>query len=96
MEVVSFIDPQGNKLYCVGPFREKAQASRAAAGLERISAAPERRAKGSITARCRAIFDLLGAGKSRQELISECERQGVNRGTAATQYQRWKKASAHA
>jgi hypothetical protein len=39
MEIVSFLDPQGGKLYCIGPFRDRAQASRAAAGLDRISAA---------------------------------------------------------
>lgn len=92
MEIVTFLDPQsGGKLYCIGPFRDKAQASRAAAGLERISAAPDERPRGEITARCWAIFDLL-KGKPRAELLAECGRQHINAGTAATQYQRWKKA----
>lgn len=91
MEVVTFIDPgNGAKLYCIGPFRDKAQASRAAAGLERISAAPDDRPRGAITQRCWAIFELLKA--PRAALIAECARQGINAGTAATQYQRWKKA----
>lgn len=94
MEIVYFIDPQGNKLYAIGPFREKAHASRAAAGLERISAIPQYQGRGSITKRAWAIFNLL-SGKSRTELIAECERQGINKGTAATQYQRWKKAAAN-
>jgi hypothetical protein len=91
MEVVTFLDPQGNKLYCIGPFREKAQASRAAAGLDRFSAAPDDRPRGAITARCWAIFDLL-SNRPRHELIAEAAKQGINAGTAATQYQRWKKA----
>jgi hypothetical protein len=91
MEVVSFIDPQGNKLYCIGPFRERGQASRAAAGLERISAIERDRPQGHITGRCWAIFDLL-AGKPRHELIAEAAKQGINAGTAATQYQRWNKS----
>lgn len=91
MEVISFIDEQGNKLYCIGPFRERAQASRAAAGLPRISAAIREPHAGSITRRCIAIFDLL-KGRSRADLIAECERQGIKKGTASTQYQRWKKA----
>jgi hypothetical protein len=93
MEVVSFIDPHGNKLYCIGPFSERAQASRAAAGLERISAIERDRPKGAITGRCWAIFDLL-AGKPRHELIAEAAKQGINAGTAATQYQRWHKSRA--
>lgn len=97
MEIVSFIDPaSGSKLYCIGPFSERAQASRAAAGIERASSPASRKPEGSITKRARAIFDLLGAGKSRRELIAECERQGINKGTAATQYQKWKKAGAAA
>ena len=93
MEVVTFLDPHGDKLYCIGPFRDKAQASRAAAGVERISAAPDNRPKGAITNRCWAIYDLL-EGKPRAILIAEAARQGINSGTAATQYQRWKKARA--
>lgn len=91
MEVVSFLDPHGDKLYCIGPFREKAQASRAAAGLERISANERDKPRGAITNRCWQIFDLL-EGKPRAELIAEAARQGINPGTAATQYQRWRKA----
>jgi hypothetical protein len=91
MEVVTFLDPHGSKLYCIGPFRDKAQASRAAAGVERISASPDDRPRGAITARCWHIYDLL-AGKPRAALIAEACRQGINSGTAATQYQRWKKA----
>lgn len=91
MEIVSFIDQDGHKLYCIGPFREKAQASRAAAGLERISAIPRDKPKGAITGRAWAIFDLL-AGKPRKDLLEECKRQGIQAGTAATQYQKWRKA----
>lgn len=91
MEIISFLDAKGHKLYAIGPFSEKAQASRAAAGLERISAIPQKGQRGAITKRCWAIFDLL-AGKSRQELIAEAKRQGINEGTAATQYQRWRRA----
>lgn len=91
MEVLSFIDPDGNKLYCVGPFRERSQASRAASATERSSAAPSQRERGAITKRCRQIFDLLD-GRPRKTLIAEAARQGINSGTAATQYQRWKKA----
>lgn len=91
MEVVTFLDPHGEKLYCIGPFRDKAQASRAASGIERITAAPDNRPRGSITHRCWAIYDLL-RGKPRAALIAEAARQGINSGTAATQYQRWKKA----
>lgn len=93
MEVVSFIDPQGQKLYCIGPFRERAQASRAAAGLDRISAYEGDRPHGPITGRCWAIYDLL-QGKPRHELIAEAAKQGINAGTAATQYQRWRKSRA--
>jgi hypothetical protein len=96
MEVVSFIDPQGNKLYCIGPFRERSHASRAAAALPRISAQGRERPKGAITARAWAIFDLLGSDQPRAALLQECERQGINKGTAATQYQKWRKASAAA
>jgi len=91
MEVVTFLDPNGNKLYCVGPFRDRAHASRAAAGVERAQAQPQEKPRGSITNRCWQIFELL-AGKPRAELIAECARQGINAGTAATQYQRWRKA----
>lgn len=91
MEIISFLDAQGHKLYAIGPFSEKAQASRASAGLERISASLRKPERGSITKRCWAIFDLL-SGKPRLELIAEAERQGINKGTAATQYQRWRKA----
>jgi hypothetical protein len=91
MEIVSFIDEHGDKLYCIGPFREKAQASRAAAGLDRISANERPRPQGKITARCWAIFDLL-QGKPRHELIAEASKQGINSGTAATQYQKWRKS----
>jgi hypothetical protein len=91
MEIVSFLDPQGGKLYCIGPFRDRAQASRAAAGLDRISANERDRPHGAITGRCWAIYDLL-AGKPRHELIAEAAKQGIKASTAATQYQRWKKA----
>lgn len=93
MEIISFLDAKGHKLYAIGPFSEKAQASRAAAGLERISAIPQKGERGAITKRCWAIFDLL-KGKPRLELIAEAKRQGINEGTAATQYQRWRKAHA--
>lgn len=93
MEIVSFVDPQGNKLYCIGPFREKAAASRASAALDRISAAPRDKPSGSITGRCWAIYDLL-EGKPRSALLAEAARQGINTGTAATQYQKWRKARA--
>lgn len=95
MEIVSFIDEQGTKLYCIGPFRERAHASRAAAGLARISANERDKPRGAITARCWAIFELL-RGKPRRELIAEAAKQGINPGTAATQYQKWHKASASA
>jgi hypothetical protein len=91
MEIVSFIAEDGRKLFAIGPFSEKEQASRAAAGLARLSAAPDHRPRGAITKKAWAIFDLLSA-KPRGELIAECERQGINRGTAATQYQKWLKA----
>lgn len=95
MEVVSFIDQNGHKLYCIGPFREKAAASRAAAGLERISAYEGDRPHGAITGKAWAIFDLL-QGKPRHELIAEAAKQGIKASTAATQYQRWKKARSSA
>jgi hypothetical protein len=91
MEVLSFIDEKGGKLYAIGPFRDKADASRASAGLDRISAAPRDLPSGAITGRCWQIYDLL-QGKPRHELIAEASRQGINAGTAATQYQRWRKA----
>lgn len=90
MEIVSFIDPQSGKLlYCIGPFSDKAAASRASAGLAKIAASPIKRPQGPITKRCWDIFDLLGERLSRQQLIAECERQGVLRGTAAAQHSRW-------
>lgn len=88
MEIVSFIGPNNERLYCIGPFSDKAQASRASAALDRISASPAAPERGAITRQCWAIFDLL-KGKPRSELIAECSRQGINAGTAATQYQRW-------
>ncbi len=91
MEILSFIDEHGGKLYAIGPFREKGEASRASAGLDRISAAPRDLPSGAITGKCWAIYDLL-RGKARAELIAEAARQGINAGTAATQYQRWRKA----
>ena len=91
MEIISFIGPNNEKLYCIGPFSEKAQASRAAAGLERIAAHHQQPARGAITRQCWAIFDLL-KDQPRSQLIAECARQGINEGTAATQYQRWRKA----
>lgn len=90
MEIICFLDSQNQPIYAIGPFREKAQASRAAAGLERISAIEDRKPRGPITRRAWAIFDLL-QGQSRQALIAECEKQGIKRGTASTQYQLWKK-----
>ena len=90
MEIVSFIGENGRKLYAIGPFSDKAQASRAAAGIAKISASPRKRPHGPITGRCWDIFDLMGAKLDRSGLIAECERQGINRGTAAAQYGRWK------
>lgn len=93
MEILSFIAADGKKIYAIGPFSEKAQASRAAAALPRICAAPDSRPRGAITRKAWAIFDLLSA-KPRSELIAECERQGINKGTASTQYQKWRRAHA--
>ncbi len=91
MEILSFIDENGGKLYAIGPFRDKAHASRASAGLDRISAAPRDLPSGAITGKCWQIFDLL-EGQPRRALIAEASRQGINAGTAATQYQKWRKA----
>ena len=91
MQVISFIDPaSGKTLYCIGPFSEKAQASRAAAGLPNAASPASKRPSGPITKRCWDIFDLLApSGLSRAQLLAECERQGVLKGTAAAQYSRW-------
>lgn len=95
MEIISFIDPSSGKpLYCIGPFSDKAAASRASAGLANASAAPRKRPQGPITKRCWDIFDLLGDKLARPALIAECERQGIIKGTAVAQYSRWKAASA--
>jgi len=95
MEIISFIDQaSGKPLYCIGPFRDKAAASRASAGLGNASAPASKRPKGPITKRCWDIFDLLAAKQDRAGLIAECERQGIIRGTAVAQYSRWKAASA--
>jgi len=95
MEIISFIDPKSGKhLYCIGPFSDKAAASRASAGLANAAAAPRKRPQGQITKRCWDIFDLLGDKLARGALIAECERQGVIKGTAVAQYSRWKAASA--
>lgn len=60
----------------------------------------------SIVKKVWVICDLLNAqadkkaarsgtgevGVARKEILAECERQGINRGTAATQYQKWRKS----
>lgn len=95
MEILSFLDPaSGKNIYCIGPFREKADASRASAALAKPQASLRKHPKGPITKRCWDIFDLLGQKLSRSALIAECERQGIVRGTATAQYSRWKMASA--
>ena len=95
MEIISFIDQaSGRTLYCIGPFSDRAAASRASAGLGNAAAAPLKRPHGPITKRCWDIFDLLGAKLGRAALLAECERQGISKGTAAAQYSRWKAAHA--
>lgn len=94
MEIISFIDPQSGKtLYCIGPFSEKAAASRASAAIGNQAAQPRKRPQGPITAKCWAIFDMLSPKLGRAELIKECERQGIAKGTAGAQYSRWSAAS---
>lgn len=94
MEILSFIDPKsGSKLYCIGPFSEKAAASRASAALAKPQASLRKRPQGPITKRCWDIFDLLGRKLDRSALIAECGRQGIIKGTAVAQYSRWKQAS---
>jgi len=95
MEVVAFIAEDGHKLYAIGPFKDKASANaaadRASAGLNASPASMRHRPSGAITGRAWAIFDLL-QGKPRGELIAECERQGIKKGTAGAQYSRWARA----
>jgi hypothetical protein len=94
MEILSFLDPSSGKLlYCIGPFSDKAAASRASAGLPNAPASRRKRPQGPITKRCWDIFDLLADKQDRGGLIAECERQGILRGTAVAQYSRWKNAS---
>jgi len=82
-----------DEMLCIIQSREKPLAARAnLAEGNRASPASRGKAEG-ITRRCWAIFDLL-QGQSRQALLAECIKQGAAPGTAATQYQRWKKAQA--
>jgi len=82
--------PDNESLYIIQS-REKPHSSRGAAGNAKIASEASKRDSGQITKRCQAIFDLM-KGKPRQELLAECVRQGAKAGTAATQYQRWRKA----
>jgi len=81
----------GNESLYIIQSRDKPQASRGSAGNAKIASAASQRDSGQITKRCQAIFDLM-KGKPRAELLAECVRQGAKLGTAATQYQRWRKA----
>jgi len=82
--------PDNETLYLIQS-RDKPASSRASAGNAKIASEASKRDSGQITKRCQAIFDLM-KGKPRQELLAECVRQGAKLGTAATQYQRWRKA----
>ena len=94
MEILSFIDPASRKLlYCIGPFSERAAASRASAGIANAPASKRKRPHGPITKRCWDIFDLLASNLDRAGLLAECERQGILKGTASAQYSRWRAAS---
>ena len=94
MEIISFIDPISKQaIYCIGPFSDKAAASRASASLPNASSPASKRPQGPITKRCWDIFDLLQGKLDRAGLIAECERQGIIKGTAAAQYSRWMQAS---
>lgn len=99
MEILSFLDPStGKRIYAIGPFREKAHASRASAALANASSPASNRPRGPITSKCWAIFDLLSAqapSLSRSQLIDECERQGIKRSTAATQLSLYRRAQAN-
>ena len=44
---------------------------------------------GGSVAKARAIFEQM-QGKSRAEMMAACDAAGINKGTAATQYGRWK------
>jgi hypothetical protein len=48
---------------------------------------------GGSVAKARAIFEEL-KGKSRNEVMAACDAAGINKGTAATQYGRWKREQA--
>lgn len=94
MEIISFIDPISKRaIYAIGPFSDKAAASRASAAIGNQASPASKRPQGPITKRCWDIFDLLSDKLGRAGLIAECERQGVIRGTAAAQYSRWRAAS---
>lgn len=80
--------PQADFIYCLQS-REGAPSSRPSARAERISASERSRPAGAITGRCWDIFDLM-RGQPRAALIAEAKRQGINAGTAAAQYGRWK------
>lgn len=62
------------------------------AGTIAVTKTSSSRPGGSV-ARARAIFDEL-KGKSRTEMMAACDKAGINKGTAATQYGRWKKEQA--
>ena len=88
--------PDDEMLYCIQQRGGEPLPSRASGnGIARHSAASRAiKASDGIIRKCQAIFNLLGDQQPRKALIEECVRQGAAASTAATQYQRWKKAKA--
>lgn len=81
-----------DEMLCIIQAREKPIAARANLADGNRSSQASKRSSGGITQRCQAIFDLL-QGQPRAALIAECVKQGAAASTAATQYQRWRKAN---
>lgn len=88
--------PDDEMLYCIQQRGERASPSRASkpSALRHSAASRAIKASDGIIRKCQAIFNLLGESQPRKALLEECVRQGAARSTAATQYQRWKKAKA--
>lgn len=87
--------PDDEVIYCIQQRGEASPSRASKPSAARHSLATKAiKASDGIIRKCQAIFNLLGDQQPRKALLEECVRQGAAMSTAATQYQRWKKAKA--